>query len=320
MTVAEAVDHYLDYLEKHRRTAEHVAYNMNAHVLPQLGELKLSSLNTQRLKSWHEGLADKPARLRTRPGAKKQNVREADNEDAKRARKATANRVLSQLKAALNMAWDDGLTDSKPWDRVKPFRGVDKARTRFLEQDEIKRLVNAADSDFRELILAAIYTGCRFGELAALEVQDVSSDAQAVHITKSKSGLPRHVYLNEEGLAFFERLAAGKQPADLLLTRSDGEPWKQNHQQRRIAAACRTAKIKPRLRFHELRHTYASLYLMAGGGLPDLAKQLGHTTTRMVEKHYGHLADKYRAAQAEKFAPALGIEPGKIRKFKAKGK
>lgn len=315
-TVQDAVTRYLDYLAKHRRSGDHVAYSMNAHVLPELGDVLLDHLTADKLKAWHEALAEKPARLRTRPGAKRRNTRKTATEDQQRSRKATANRVLSQFKAALNMAWHDGLTESKPWERVKAFPGVDKARTRFLEQDELQRLVNAAEPDFRNLILAAIYTGCRFGELAALEAQDVSTDARAVHVAKSKTGHPRHVYLNGEGLEFFERLAAGKKPGELLLTRADGEHWKQNHQQRRIAETCKAGNIEPRLRFHELRHTYASLYLMAGGGLPDLAKQLGHTTTRMVEKHYGHLADHYRAKQAEEFAPSLGIKAGKLRKFK----
>ena len=75
--------------------------------------------------------------------------------------------------------------------------------------------------------------------------------------------------------------------------------------------------ITPPITFHGLRHTYASLYLMAGGGLPDLAKQLGHTTTRMVERHYGHLAEQWRAERAKQFAPALGMGPGKVRRLAA---
>jgi len=48
---------------------------------------------------------------------------------------------------------------------------------------------------------------------------------------------------------------------------------------------------------------------MSGGSLVALAKQLGHTTTRMVEKHYGHLAESWRAEEARKYAPSLGIIP-----------
>lgn len=48
---------------------------------------------------------------------------------------------------------------------------------------------------------------------------------------------------------------------------------------------------------------------MSGGSLVALAKQLGHTTTRMVEKHYGHLAESWRAEEARKHAPSLDLEP-----------
>jgi hypothetical protein len=47
---------------------------------------------------------------------------------------------------------------------------------------------------------------------------------------------------------------------------------------------------------------------MSGGSLVPLAKQLGHTTTRMVEKHYAHLAVSWRAEEARKHAPSLGLE------------
>ena len=49
--------------------------------------------------------------------------------------------------------------------RLKPFRQVDVARTRFLSVAEAKRLTNACDPDFRNLVMAGLCTGARFGEL-----------------------------------------------------------------------------------------------------------------------------------------------------------
>ena len=121
------------------------------------------------------------------------------------------------------------------------------------------------------------------------------------------------MFLNDEGLRFFESLTAGLASSDLVFTR-DGSPWGKSEQQHRMRAACETATIEPPITFHGLRHTYASLYLMAGGGSPDLAKQLGHSTTRMVERHYGHLADRWRADRARQFAPSLGISGGQVRR------
>lgn len=59
---------------------------------------------------------------------------------------------------------------------------------------------------------------------------------------------------------------------------------------------------------------------MAGGGLSDLARQLGHSTTRMVETTYGHLADSWRAERARQFAPALGLKGGKVRRLRKRAR
>jgi integrase len=67
--------------------------------------------------------------------------------------------------------------------------------------------------------------------------------------------------------------------------------------------ACIQAGIKPLASFHALRHTYASLSIMAGGPLLVVATNLGHSDTRMVEKHYGHLAADYIAREIRKAAP-----------------
>ncbi len=91
-----------------------------------------------------------------------------------------------------------------------------------------------------------------------------------------------------------------------ILVREDGEPWGRSHQTRRMAEACEAAGIDPPASFHDLRHTYASHYLMNGGDLADLAQQLGHADTRMTIRHYAHLADHWRAEQAWRHVPSFG--------------
>jgi len=316
-TVADVVRSYLDWYKEHRRAYDRVRYQLEAHVVPELGDVLVEELTTARLRRWHEGLAKKPAKLRSSKTSKKR-TRKAKTPEQIAARKSTANRVLSMFKAALNKAWADGKVDDRvAWQRVKPYENVDSARVRALDHDEMRRLVNACEPDFRDIVLAALYGGARWGELTRLRVEDARLEVSGVFIPKSKSGNPRTLFLNEEGAELFERLTVGRSARDLIFTCADGSPWGKNHQQRRIREACEQASIVPRIVFHELRHTYSSIYLMAGGGVPDLAKQLGHSTTRMVEKHYGHLADSWRADQARQFAPALGLKPsGKVRRIR----
>jgi integrase len=71
--------------------------------------------------------------------------------------------------------------------------------------------------------------------------------------------------------------------------------------------ACERAKIEPPVGVHALRHTFASLALMNGAPLLVVAQNLGHSDTRMVEKHYGHLAKSYVADAIRAAAPRFGL-------------
>ena len=121
----------------------------------------------------------------------------------------------------------------------------------------------------------------------------------------SKAGKLRHIELTAEGLELFNRITAGRPAAEPLFHR-DGARWGKSHQQRPLVEACRVAKITPAASFHTLRHTYASLMVMDAVPLMVVARNLGHADTRMVEKHYGHLATSY-IRQAIRSAQPLGI-------------
>jgi integrase len=71
----------------------------------------------------------------------------------------------------------------------------------------------------------------------------------------------------------------------------------------------------PAANFHALRHTYASLAIMNGAPLHVVARNLGHADTRMVERHYGHLAPSYVADEIRKAAPRFGIDRGNVRRI-----
>ena len=220
--------------------------------------------------------------------------------------------MLTILKAALNHAFDEGhIKSNREWGRrLKPFEKVDAARTRFLSVVEAKRLVNASEPDLRNLIMAGLHTGARFGELARLKVSNFDLDTSTVAIWQSKSGKARHVYLTDEGVAFFKQLTAGRAGKDIMLCKADGTAWQKSEQSRPIAAAVERAKISPAVSFHGLRHTYASLAIMATTPLQVVAKNLGHTDTRMVEKHYGHLTNSYLKEEIRKGAPKFGFAKG----------
>jgi integrase len=216
--------------------------------------------------------------------------------------------VLTIVKAVLNYAHQERrIATDAAWRTVKPFREVDAAQLRYLLDDEARRLVNACPADFRALVTAALLSGCRYGELSAMTVDDFNADAGTVCVRVSKSGKPRHVVLTQEGRDFVAQWAAGKPGSARLFLRSNGNPWGKSEQQRPLSAACTAARIEPPANFHALRHTYASRLIMNGVPLALIAVQLGHVDTRMVERHYGHLSESYIADTVRAAFGSLGI-------------
>ena len=296
LTVRQAADDYLTWFRAQRKGVAMAESAIRAHILPAFGERPVASLKAKELSDWRDRVSTTPARLRTSKFAKTANVRAAPkSNDEKRARRATANRILAVFKALLNRAYHAGaVSDDSAWRKVKPFEKADEAKIRYLTDAECVRLVNACPADLRMLVRGALLTGARFGELAALRVCDVntSEDRATMYVAESKSGKPRYIPLNPEGRELFATAITGKVGDSLVFVRSDGAQWGHNHHVRTLNAACAAAKIRPHVAFHELRHTYASHLAQAGVPLLTISRLLGHSDTRITARHYAHLADK----------------------------
>jgi integrase len=307
LTIKEATDHYLKWFKEHRKAYDVTLMNVNAHILPHFGKVLVTDLKTVQIRKWLNNLAATPARKRPdRDGKIKfKDAPQTDNE--KRARKASANRVLTILKAILNKAFQDELvSDDTAWRRVKSFANADEPVIRFLTEAECTRLINAARPDLRQIIKAALFTGARYSEITGLAAKNVNPDTAAIYIQPAKSGKGRHIPLSAEGLDFFKTACAGKIGDALVFTKEDGTKWGRHHQDRLLKAACTAGKIEPNITFHELRHTYASLLAQAGADLLTISKLLGHADTRITSRHYAHLCDKTLANTVNKLLPSFG--------------
>ena len=106
-----------------------------------------------------------------------------------------------------------------------------------------------------------------------------------------------------KALNFSKELTAGRAGNEPMF----GRQWGVSHQLRPMAEAVIRAKITPAISFHGLRHTWASHAVMNRVPLLVVAKNLGHADTRMVEKHYGHLAPSYIADAIRAGAPRFGM-------------
>src|SRR5260370_34410655 len=151
-TVDRACDDYMAFLENDGRSEAAIKdarYKINAFIRPTLGAFKVVALTPQQLRKWRADLIKVAPRLRTRKG-KTQKHRNTSDE---RARKATANRILTTLKAVLNHAFaEEKVPSDQAWSRrAQPFGNVAAARVRFLQNAECVRLSNASPSVFLKL-------------------------------------------------------------------------------------------------------------------------------------------------------------------------
>ena len=310
-SVREAV---VDYLKDFEGKSEHETRRVcERYILPKLGDRLVNDLTTREIRRWRDGI--KAAKPRARAREDEENFRPGDVDE--RARRATANRILTVLKAVLNHAWRESgkVPSNEAWSKVQPYQKVDGPRVRYLTDDECRRLVNACAEDIRPLVQAALFTGARYGEITRMKVGDYDSDAGTVYIEPSK-GDPRHTYLTDEGRRFFDRVALKRGADERLFLRPDGEPWAGSQQVRRIREASQQAKVDPPATFHVLRHSYGSALARQGVALQVIAEGMGHANIEITRKHYAHLAPSHVAEAIRSGLPEYGFKEDNVSRLR----
>lgn len=234
---------------------------------------------------------------------------------AKCVKPATVNRTLTIFKACLKYGLEEleiPFSGLPIWRALKPLEVPNKARDRYLTTAELTRLANSSDSDLRHLVLAASFSGARFGDLAALNCGDWDRRLRKICIRNSKTNRPRYVAVHDQAREFFDLLTdnGSKDKNEPMLLRSAGGRWKKNTYRRQLMAASNRAGIFPAANFHMIRHSYASAMKLAGVDDSIIAAALGHASTRMVQEHYGHLEQSHVDEQIATHAPVLGIQMG----------
>lgn len=309
LIVQDAAEDYFADFRARGRAIDEFRRIIDRDIVPALGTIEVAKLTTRRIRDWHQNLAFAPVPLRAKQGEKpKARKPHFDPAEALRRRKVTANHKLTVLKALLNHAFRENQVASDiAWRKVRPFPRVDVAIVRFLSEEEVLRLLNVTGAAFQRLIYAAIMTGCRYQELAGIRCGDYSRAAKKVFVRNGKGGKARHVRLSDEGLGVFDAVTLGRPRESLAFCRSDGSAWGKNHQQRLMREASSRAGIDPPAHFHLLRHSHASWLAMRRVSLGVIASQLGHSDTRITEKHYAHLAQSYVDEEIRSNLPRLGF-------------
>lgn len=225
-----------------------------------------------------------------------------DWRDSLELSKASANRTLTALKAALNAAVRSRLAPSQlafEAKSVQRFKGADGRRDVFLDKAQRKALHDAARGALKDLIEAAALTGARAGEL--VNAKRSAFDARTGNITFDGKTGRRTVPLSPTAVALFTRLSKDKLPGAYLLTQDDGERWRPFNWGHLMREAVARAQLPKGTVLYSLRHAFISEALLAGMATLTVAKLTG-TSLQMIQAHYGHLVSDHAREQLAKVA------------------
>ena len=209
---------------------------------------------------------------------------------------ATVNRELALLRHLLVLAHEWGHVDKVPKIRMER---EPEGRLRFLTVEEIARLLAAcrasAHPDLAAVVIVALNTGMRKGEILGLEWDRVDFSRGVLLLERTKSGRRREVPMNDA----VDAVLSGR-PGP-----REGRVFSGRSVRKAFERAVREAKLED-FRFHDLRHTAASYLVMRGGSLADVKAVLGHSDVKMTMR-YAHLSPEHlrgAVARLDGLAPA----------------
>ncbi len=215
-------------------------------------------------------------------------IEEFKAERAKKVTVATVNRELACLKHMFNKAIEWGKAEFNPVRKIKLFK-ENNVRVRYLEKEEIRNLIDNAQAHLKPILIVALNTGLRKGEILSLKWKDLDFKLDVIYIRQSKSGEKREVPMN--ALVRKTLIAVRKHPdSPYVFCNANGEPYA-NVRKSFFTAIKKSGIID--FHFHDLRHTFASHLVMNGVDLNTVRELLGHKTLEMTLR-YSHLSPDHK--------------------------
>lgn len=197
---------------------------------------------------------------------------------------ATLNRELKWLKKVFSLAVEWGWLAENPASKIRLLKG-ETNRSRFLTNEEVSRLIENSMGHLRPIIITAISTGMRRGEMFNLKWKHVDFEHGFIRVDKTKNSDSRDIPINPYLAETLQGLEESRKIGNYVFCNEDGKKWIDIRA--RFHGALRRSGIKD-FRFHDLRHTAASLYASRGCDLVTLQHVLGHKSIEMTMR-YSHL-------------------------------
>lgn len=286
-TVKDVCDRYVKHLRatKPERAADEAEARLKNLVLNhvKLAATDITKLTPTQLEAWRKALRELP----TRSGGQRGKMRSD----------STLNRDMTSLRAALNLAFADGLVTSDfAWrSKLKPLKNADRRRELYLDRRQRLEFIEHADRDLSMFLRGLAQLPLRPGALAALCASDYECRLKVLKIGKDKAGRDRKIKVPEPTAELLDEAVKAKSPGAPLFSRADGKVWNKDSWKGPVKAAASAAKLPAGTTAYTMRHSIISDLVHDGLDLLTVA-QISGTSVAMIEKHYGHLRSDIAAS------------------------
>ncbi|MFN0116882.1 MAG: tyrosine-type recombinase/integrase [Elusimicrobiota bacterium] len=195
---------------------------------------------------------------------------------------SSINRYLTIVKSIFSKAVEWGRITVSPASKVKKLR-EDNQRTRYLTEEEIKRLYFSSSPKVAEFLTLALNTGMRRSNLVNLQWEDIDFKNGVIHVLKTKSGKGYEIPLNNDIRRVLEKK---------FHSNSTGNVINSVNLRKEFEAVVKNSGISD-FKLHDLRHTFASYLAMKGVDLYTISQLLGHSDIKMTQR-YAHLSPNHK--------------------------
>lgn len=220
----------------------------------------------------------------------------------------TIDQIMRLLKTMLGSAVEWDYLKTNPVSKFPQFAKKLKRENYWEESEAVHFLEATKTHPLHTLFLLAIKLGLRRGELAGLKWEVVNFSTNHITICRirdrfgerqvTKTLEKREIPMNSEIHRTMKKLYAARN-SDFVFSRADGSPIDIQHVYRAFNNAQRDVGMQKHICFHDLRHSFASIFLMRGGNINALSKIMGHSQITMTER-YGHIASSHVKSEMEK--------------------
>lgn len=275
------------------RTIANFKSNLRGKVIPHFGKTDVASISLTDIEKLKHGLVDKGLNPKT------------------------INKVMTMVRQIFIFAHEREYVAALPFSRSLLMKTYNNG-FKFYEEWEIRQLLRGKDQSIWPIVFLAVHTGMRLGEILGLCWDKVNYSSNRIEIqrtlgargvmqNRTKSGKPRYFPLSPKLTEFFKEHRKYQRNPEFVFTTESGDSFNPDHFcQRYFHPYCKKVGVRM-IRFHDLRHTFASHFMMKGGNIWELKELLGHHDFEMTQI-YAHLSPNHleKAASVVDFGISYG--------------